>query len=155
VTTLRDRLLHRLAVIRGRVGDLGMHQPQVLIRTRTWSSGRIETGTSTTADLILGAPSQAKPGTTVPPHVKGSPADTTVVVGPITPDNATTNPTPPGGFTLQQLNPGDAPGVEYYFVVTWPDGIAKRYLLAPGGLNASRPFRVMLTLEAIDLDFPF
>jgi hypothetical protein len=153
--TLRDRLLPRLAAIRGRVGDLGMHQVQVLLRTRTWSSGKIETGTSTLADLVLGAPSRVTPGLTRNPHVKGTPADPLIVVGPVTPYDSITNPTPPAGYTLAQLNPADAPGVEYYFVVTWPGGIAKRYQLAPRGFNAARPMRVMLTLEAIDLDFAF
>ena len=55
--SLRDELLTVVQAARGLVGDLGMHQPQVLIRTRTWTGGHIETGASTTSDLILGAPS--------------------------------------------------------------------------------------------------
>jgi hypothetical protein len=150
--TLRDELLPVVELTRGLVGDLGMHQPTVLLRTCTWSGGEIDSGTQTTADLILGAPSLDTPGAILPPHVKGAPTDPVILVGPLTPFHPITAPR---GYTLAQLNPGDAPGVEYYFLVTWPGTGARRYHLEPRGLDASRPMRWMLKLEATDVDYPF
>jgi hypothetical protein len=150
--TLRDELLEAVQEARGIVGDLGMHQVQVLVRTRTWSSGKIQSGPSTVSDLMLGAPSIDNPGTIVPPHVKGSPADPEIKVGPITPFHPVYAP---AGYTLQQLAPMDAPGVECIYVVTFNDNIARPYILAPRGLDASRPLRIMLTLKTLGLKVPF
>lgn len=149
--TLRDSLLPVVHAARGLVSALGMHQTSVVVRTRTWSSGRIQTGTPTDSSLTLGAPHPVT-GVKVPPHVHGTSGDVEIMVGPLTPYNATTCPT---GYTPQQLNPGDAPGVEYYYLVTFPDGVARRFVVLPRGLDTTRPMRVMVKLRADDRKVPF
>ena len=147
---VRQVALKALAATRGIAPAMGFHVVGVVLRTATWQ-GNIETGTMTASDLVIGHPHPVT-GVILPPHVQGGPADPVLKVGPVTPFDPVAAPR---GFTLAQLNPGDGVQREYYFRITWPGGLVKRYQLAPRGLDATRPLHVMLTLEAVDLDFAF
>ncbi len=139
MSTLRDNLLPVLQSARALVSSLGMHQVSVVVRTRTWSSGKIQTGSAVVSDLTL----------TPTPHVKGTSGDVEVVVGPVTPYHGT------GGYTPAQLNPSDAAGVEYYYLVTFPDGVARAFVVQPRGIDTTRPMRIMVKLRALDRKAPF
>ncbi len=147
---VRQAALRALAATRGIAPAMGFHVVSVVLRTATWA-GNIETGPMTVADLVIGHPHPVT-GVILPPHVKGAPTDPVLKVGPLTPFDPVAAPR---GFTLAQLNPGDAQKTEYYFRITWPGGLIKRYQLEARGLDATRPLHVILTLEAVDLDFTF
>ena len=84
---------------------------RVFVRTRTWSSGRIQTGSPVVTDLEL---------LPIPP-VRATAGDPSMVVGPITP----AYPGPPsGGYTPAQLNPADSAGTESVHVLLGPAGVA-------------------------------
>ena len=51
--TLRDDLQGVVDDARGVVDDLGLRPFTVVVRTRTWASGRVGSGSSTTADVTL------------------------------------------------------------------------------------------------------
>ena len=156
MATLRDRLLPRLAAIRGRVGALGMHQNGVSIDVRTWASGN------------AGVPNPAGPpdytDAITPlleagqnPHMVelsfseiagsgGAYREGDVRVGAITPYNATTNP---AGYTpaqLRPLPPAGTSGVEVIYVVTGP--LAGEYALVE--FIGNRPMRYELVLRRTD-----
>jgi hypothetical protein len=152
MTTLRDRLLPRLQEVRWRVGALGMHQVPVLLRSWTWSSGHGQTGTIIpNPDLILGAADAT--GTIQPPHVRGEPSDVEIKVDLLTP--AWSNATGSGGFTQAQLAPADqGSGFTYVYVVGWSSG-ARNYILAPRGLDTSKPLHYTLHLKSTDRKVPY
>jgi hypothetical protein len=113
-----------------------IYTTQVLLRTRTWSGGEVGSGTPTDSDMeILPRPKVRKEG------------EIGLTVGPITPANTA------GGYTIDQLNPPDVVGVEWYYVCTGPDGEARRYALHR--LDQQRAFRYMLHLISIDRVAPF
>lgn len=114
-----------------------VRQVRVIVRSRTWSSGEINVGVPTVNDIEL----------TPTPKVQGVAGDPIVTVGPITP--AYTG----GGYTPAQLNPEDAPGFEYYYVLIFPDGVERPYKLVL--FTTPRPFRYMLQLESIGQQKPF
>lgn len=148
---VRQAALAALAAARGIAPALGMHQVRVVVRTRTWSSGRPQTGTPTDVDLVLGAPDPGT-GQMLQPHVKGLAGDPEIVVGPLTPFDAAAAPR---GFTPAQLAPGDAAGVEYYYLVTFPDGVPRAYTVAPRSLDTSSPLHFTVKLKALDRKVPF
>jgi hypothetical protein len=150
-TNARASALAALHVARGIAPAMGFHRVRVVVRTRTWSSGRVQTGTAANVDLVLGAPDPSG-GATLPPHVKGTAGDPEIEVGPLTPFDVTAAPR---GFTVAQLNPALVPGVEYYYVVTFPDGVPRPYILAPRGLNTDRALHYTVKLRALDRATPF
>lgn len=144
----RDRFLalaDRLRSIAGPTTLAGtpgfdVRQNRVIVRRRTWSSGKIQTGTATVADLEI-----------LPrPHVTGAAGDPVLTVGPITP----AYPVPPaGGYTPAQLNPADSPGLEWTYVVIGPDGVERAYKSMR--FTNTKPLRYMLELTSLDRVVPF
>jgi hypothetical protein len=122
------------------VDALGLRQVRVIIRSRQWSSGKIQTGTAIVTDLELSPR----------PHVRGVSGDPSLNVGPITP--AYVGP-PAGGYTVAQINPSDAPGFEWNYVIVGPDGVERPYKLQR--LTTASSMRYMLDLEALDRKVPF
>ncbi len=113
---------------------------RVIVRTRTWSSGRIQTGTAIVSDLEL-----------LPvPHVRATAGDPSMLVGPITP--AYPGP-PPGGYTPAQLNPADSAGTETVHVILGPDGVERPYKLLK--LSNTSALHYTLELQALDRVVPF
>jgi hypothetical protein len=147
----RQAALSALHGARAIAPSLGFHDVRVVVRTRTWSSGRVQTGVPTVADLAVGAPDPAS-GAILPPHVEGTSGDVEITVGPVTPFDPVAAPR---GYTAAQLNPSAAAGVEYYYLVTFPDGVSRAFVLTPRGMDTSRPLRVMLKLRALDRAVPF
>lgn len=137
--TFASKLLPALTKIRAIPGPtgLGVRSTSVVLRTRTWSGGRVQLGTSTVVDLeILPRPKVRKEG-----------ESGNLVVGPITPSNLA------GGYTPAQLHPSDAAGSEYYYVVTGPEGVARNY--AARWLDDRHPFSYYLHLDPDDRAVPF
>lgn len=131
-------LLEEVDDARAICDELGIRRTTVVLRTRTWSSGKMQTGTSTTASTEI-----------LPrPHVDGSAGDPEIKLH-ITPKFTG------GGYTPAQLAAGDVAGVESYFAVTFPDGVERAYALAPRGLDTTRPLRYTLRLLSLDRKVPF
>lgn len=149
--SLRRQVLGVLQAVRGIPGALDMHTVRVAVRTKTWSSGKIQTGTSKFAELVIGSPSPFG-GAIVPPHVDGTYGDPEVTVGPIQPFDPVTSPR---GFTPAQLNPGESPGVEYYYWITYPDGVGRPYVVMPRGLDTKNPLHYTVKLRTLDRKVPF
>ena len=145
MSTLRDDLLSVVNDARTLVDQLGMHQVLISIKTRVWSSGRLQTGTPTDTVLVI-----------VPtPHVIGTSGDPEITCGPLTPAYPATWGVPAGGYTPAQLNPAMIGGQEYYYQVTFNDGITRQYVLQPNGLNTDRAMRIMAKLRTLDRRLPF
>lgn len=125
---------------RAKVDALGLRTVRVIVRSRQWSSGRIQTGTAIVSDLELDPR----------PHVRGVAGDPTLNVGPITP--AYVGP-PAGGYTVDQLNPPDASGFEWTYIIIGPDGVERPYKLQR--LTAVSSMRYMLDLQALDRKVPY
>jgi len=151
VTTIRQTALALLQAARAIAPAMGLHPTRVVVRTRTWSSGKVQTGTATVSDLVLGAPAPAG-GATLPPHVHGTSGDQEITVGPLTPFDAAASP---AGFTPAQLVPSESAGVEYYYLVTFPDGVARAFVVAGRGLDTTRPLHWTVKLRALDRKVPF
>lgn len=139
------RLADRLRSIAGPTTLAGtpgfdVRQVRVFVRKRVWSSGKIQTGMPTITNLEI-----------LPrPHVQGTAGDPQLRVGPITPFY----PGPPsGGYTPAQLNPGDAEGMEWFYLIVGPDAVERPYKLML--LTTPRPLRYMLDLTALDRKVPF
>lgn len=135
--SLRKALLPVVDTIRGLAGPktLDIRLYAVTVRTRTWSGGVVQKGTPTDTDLVL----------TPPPKVVEEGRE--VRVGPITPKF------PGGGYSPAELNPRDKPGVEFFYLLTGPDGVARPFTLVD--LDTSRPFTYKLRLTALDRKVPF
>jgi len=135
--SLRTALLPVVDTIRGLAGPatLDIRLYTVTIRTRTWSGGVVQKGTPTDADLVLSPP----------PKVVESGRE--VRVGPITPKY------PGGGYAPAELNPRDQAGVEFFYLLTGPDGTPRAFSLVD--IDTSRPFSIMLRLVALDRKVPF
>lgn len=149
--TPRQAGLIALQAVRGIAPALGFHQTSVVVRTRTWSSGRIQTGAATVSDLILGSPDPVTLQI-IPPHVEGAQTDAEIKVGPLTPFEPIASPR---GFTPTQLVPSEAAGIEYYYLVTFPGNVARRFLVAPRGLDTTNPLHYTVKLQVIDRPLPF
>jgi hypothetical protein len=148
--TLQQQLLGVLQTARGIAPALGLHRVTVSVRTRTWS-GHVQTGTSAVSTVVLGAPDPIS-GAMLPPHVAGTSGDPEVTVGPLTPFDPVTAPR---GFTVAQLNPGPAPNVESYWLLTFPDGVSRQYQVVPRGIDTTRPLHYTVKLKALDRKLPF
>ena len=135
--SLRTALLPVVDTIRGLAGPatLDIRLYTVTLRTRTWSGGVVQKGTPTDADLSLSPP----------PKVVESGRE--ALVGPITPKYLG------GGYAPAELNPRDKAGVEFFYLLTGPDGVARAFSLVD--FDTSRPFSIMLRLVALDRKVPF
>jgi hypothetical protein len=121
-------------------GALGLRPTRVFVRSRTWSSGKIQTGTPTIANLEI-LPT---------PRVTATAGDPSMRIGPITP--AYQGP-PAGGYTTAQLNPGDAPGFEHVYILLGPDGVERAYKLLK--LSTTRALHYTLELQSFDRVVPY
>ncbi len=138
--SLRDDLLPTLVSGYQIVEDHGLRQVRIIVRTRTWSSGDMNVGVPTISDREI-----------LPrPRVEGIVGDPVLKVGPIVPASAALDA---GTFTPAMLNPSDAPGIEYFYVAIWPDGVERPYKLMK--LTAPEPFRYMLEFQSLDRRMPF
>jgi hypothetical protein len=117
------------------VSTLGFAPYTVVVRTRTWSGGKVKLGTSTDSDLTLSSA-----------QVKELGGDRELEVYAITPSHSG------GGYTPAQLNPTTTAGVEYYYVVTGPNG-THNYTLA--SIDSGDPVEYKLRLAALTRGVPF
>ena len=135
--SLRTALLPVVNTIRGLAGPatLDIRPYTVTVRTRTWSGGVVQKGVPTDADLLLSPP----------PKVVENGREARV--GPITPKHAG------GGYSPSELNPRDQPGVEFFYLLTGPDGVGRAFALVD--IDTSRPFSYTLRLTSLDRKVPF
>lgn len=120
------------------VAGFDVRTARVIVRSRVWTGGHPQTGAPVVTNLEI-----------LPrPHVQG--ASGGLLVGPVTPSYV--GP-PAGGYTPDQLNPGDAVSFEWVYVVIEADGVERPYKLMH--IDTTRPFRYMLTLTALDRKVPF
>lgn len=120
--------------------DIGLRPVTVKIRTRTWSGGEAQFGTPTDSDLPI-----------VPnPRVEGQAGDPAIKISKITPAYSADGG---GGYTKAQLAPLDTAGDEWYYVVTWADGIERPYelLRITESGRTSRALEYVLELQAFGL----
>lgn len=154
------KLLRPLAQIRAVVGQLGLHQVPVTLKSWLWTSagGAHRVGTGVTVplpDLQIGHVSASAPGVVQPPHVVGTSGDPAVTIDYLTPAFfAEDGVTQLGGYRVDQLNLLDQPGLEHIFVLAWPQG-PRNYVLAPRGLNTSKSMHYTLQLISTDQVVPF
>jgi len=134
--TLRDGVLPIISAGWALVEAFGFAPYTVTIRTRTWSSGKVKLGTTSDADLTL-SPN---------PQVTEADGDKVLELFGITPSNGTI------GHTPEQLNPSLVAGVEYYYVVTGPNG-THNYSVA--SLDTSDPVEYKVKLDALTRAMPF
>lgn len=122
---------------RGIVDDLGVRVVQVTIRTRMWDGGGIQTGTATVSDREI-----------LPrPKVIGVAGDPTIRVTSIVPAFSG------GGYTPEQLNPPDLAETDWFYVVTFPDGVGRPFKLLR--LTTVKALRYELELESLGRVVPF
>lgn len=137
--SLRDDVLPIINAGWQTVQDLGFAPATVTVRTVTWSSGKVGTGTATVSDLLI-----------TPNPLVTEKGDRTLLVGPIQP------PHDGGGYTIAQLRPTTSAGVEYYYVITGENG-THNYSLT--GIDSSSPeglfVEYMLNLSALTRPTPF
>lgn len=141
--SLRDDVLPIINAGWQTVQDLGFAPYTVTVRTRTWSGGEVGLGDPTDSDLLLA------PNPLVEEQGRLAASDS-IRVGPIQPVHDG------GGYTVAQLRPSDAAGVEYYYIVTGANGTHNYSLdrldsTSPEGLFVE----YMLTLQALTRAAPF
>jgi hypothetical protein len=151
-------LLPALSLVRATAGFLGMNQVSVTLTSWVWTAadGRNDIGTGTptpNASLPIG---DVFPGSGLQnPKVIGTSGDPEVTIDLITPAYyAADGVTQLGGFTPDQLNPLDSPGLEYLYVLGWPQG-PRNYALSARGVEFHRPMHYTLHLIAVDRAVPF
>jgi hypothetical protein len=146
--TLANDLKHMLHTgARPILSTLGLRQVRVIIRTTTWSTGRVQSGAATTADVEI-----------IPrPRVEGRAGDPQIRVSKITPAYDATSAYAAGGFSRDQLAPADAAGTSWTYVVIWPDGIERRYKLLrlTQASRVSQALEYILDLQSLDRAVPF
>lgn len=138
--SLRDDVLPIINAGWQTVQDLGFAPYTVTIRTVTWSSGEVGTGTPTYSDLTL-SPN---------PLVEEKEDGTALLIGPIQPAHSG------GGYTYAQLRPTDVAGQEFYYRVTGVNGTHEYALVhldstSPNGLFVE----YMLKVKALTRATPF
>lgn len=145
-----------LAILRGFVGFVGMHQVPLVLRSQLWTAAdgghRIGTGVAAPLpDLVIGHVFPPGPGGSVqPPHIEGTNGDPEITVSWITPAAyAADGVTQLYGFTTAQLNPAEAPGFEYWYTAQWPQG-PRNYALGARGVQFEKSLHYVLHLVAID-----
>ena len=110
---------------------------KVVVRTRTWSGVRVNVGTPTDVDAEI-----------LPrPRVKES-GDGAIIIDRIQPSSAL------GGYTPQQLVPAEpqALNVERFWVLTGPDGVARKFVNAR--FVSDKALHYSVELNNRDLRFP-
>jgi hypothetical protein len=118
-------------------GIFDVYTYSIVVRTRTWASGKVGTdvSTATVSDLTL-----------LPrPRVRED-GDKFLVVEGIVASN------PKGGYTLAQLRPTTSAGVEYYYRVTGANGTHAYELI---DIDTSSAFLYSLRLQALTRATPF
>lgn len=139
--SLRTALLPVVDTIKGIAssGTIDIRTYAVVRRVRRWSTGKVRQGEFVDEDL------------TITPKPKVVERGRLLVVGPLTPfyDNGDKR----GGYGPAALNPPPEAGMEFFYVVTGPDGIERPFKLVD--LDASRPFAYFIRLESLDRKFPF
>lgn len=118
-------------------GKFNIYTYSVVVRTRTWASGKVGTdvSTATVSDLtILPRPRVREDG------------DKILVVEGVVASN------PKGGYTLAQLRPSTSAGVEFYYSVTGANGTHAYSLL---DIDTSSAFLYSLRLQALTRATPF
>ncbi len=136
--SFRTALLPVVEECRAIAGTLDIRTSQLTIRTRTWSGGRAGSGFSVDADLAL--PKRYKISHLSAREVASSGGRyemEDVRVGPITPAQGVT------GYTIDQLKPEGAAGVEILYVLT--GAVEGEYSLVH--VHTERPFRYELVLR--------
>ncbi len=138
--SLRTSLLPVVEACRAIAGSTGLdiRTSQLTIRTRTWSGGRAGSGISTDSDLAL--PQRYKVSHLTAREVASSGGRyemEDVRVGPITPAGGGV------GYTVDQLKPAGADGVEILYVLS--GAVAGEYAIVH--LHTERPFRYEIVLR--------
>ncbi len=145
--TARDAVKLAFDTARAAFGPLGVDftPSQLTIRTRTWPGGEVGSeGEPTVDDLVL--PQQYAIRTLKLREVASSGGKFQmgdVKVGPITPSFPATDFTAAGGYTVAELAPDGAAGVEIVYLLTGP--IAGEYALEE--IDASKPFGIELVIR--------
>jgi hypothetical protein len=143
MSTLRDDVLPIVDLGRQIIDDLGFRQFSFEIVTRTWSSGKIGSGTPTDTSR------------TIAPNPKAVEQENgkKLLVGPLTPAYTAGVG---GGYTPTDLRAGDAAGVQVRWKITGPFSSGKTSVWAVvSNLDTGKPLRYMLTLSILDRDSPF
>jgi uncharacterized protein YodC (DUF2158 family) len=152
-------LLPVLSLIRGAVpGGLGMHQITVTRKAWQWAGAdgghAVDTGVATPLpDLVIGHYSTTT-GLVEPPHVDLTSGGSEATVNFITCAWFDAMGAQAGGFTAEQLNPGDAAGYEWCYTLGLPQG-PRNYILAPRGLTSHPPFHYQMHLVSTSTQTPF
>ena len=116
-------------------GVFDVYTYTVTVRTGTWASGKVGTGSPTITDLqILPRPRVREDG------------DSMLIVEGIVPSN------PKGGYTLAQLRPTTGAGVDFYYVVTGANGTHNYSLVE---IDTGKAFLYSLKLKALTRPTPF
>ena len=140
MSTLRDDVLPIVDLGRQIIDDLGFRQFRFEILTRTWSSGKIGSGTPSDSYRTI-APN---------PKAVEQEGGKKLLVGPLTPAYAG------GGYTPTELRVGDTAGVQVRWKVTGPFSSGKTSVWATvSNIDTAKPLRYMLTLSILDRDSPF
>jgi hypothetical protein len=138
--SLRDDVLPIINAGWQTVQDLGFAPATVTVRTATWSSGEVGTGTATYSDLLL-SPN---------PLVEEKDEGRKLVVGPIQPSHSG------GGYTFAQLRPTMSAGQEFYYVITGVNGTHNYELMSIDSTSPSGLFvEYMLNLAPLTRTTPF
>lgn len=140
MSTLRDDVLPIVDLGRQIIDDLGFRQFRFEILTRTWSSGKIGSGTASDSYR------------TISPNPKAVEQEggRKLLVGPLTPSYGG------GGYTPSELRAGDTAGTQTRWKVTGPFSSGKTSVWAVvSNIDTSKPLRYMLTLSILDRDSPF
>lgn len=137
-TDLLKNVVGPLLKLPGPVSEGGLfdvYTYTVVVRTTTWSSGEVGTGTATVSDYTI-----------LPrPRVKED-GDKNLIVKGVVPSH------PKGGSTVAQLNPTNAAGAESYYVVTGANGEHFYQLV---DIDTSQAFGWTLKLQALTRPTPF
>ena len=120
--------------------DLGLRTRAVVVRTRTWSGGKVGSGTASDADVTL----------TPPPVVSEPPARLVGdAVGMYEAGDIIVTKIARDTYTEAQLMPAVSAGVEVLYLVSDPDtGVVRQYRLVGAPTNVN--FAWGLTLRRLD-----
>lgn len=140
--TLREDVLPIVESGRQIIDDLGFRVFTVEILTRTWSAGKINSGT----------PSDAYEPILPRPKVVEKEGGKKLLIGPITPAYIVGSG---GGYEPGDLRPADAAGVQVKWKVTGP--FSSGYAAVHGvvtDIDTSKPLRYMVTLTVTEREAP-
>lgn len=133
---------------RAKLDTVGLCPFQVFVRVRTWSGDRVGMGTSSDVVQPITVANGKRPQVELVREKSivspGTPLMTaTFLVGPLTPEY------PGGGVPTSLLSPAGGKNIEVAFIVKGPDLPATGLLCKKTKLDASNPFRLVLTLESL------